>query len=175
MSKLTKGYLQIYTGDGKGKTTAAMGLALRAAGAGLKIYIAQFVKGMKYSEIEALRKFPDQITLRQYGSGCFIHEKPGANDIKMAREGLDEVREIIRSGKHDVVILDEASIALHYNLFSTEELIDVIKSRPHNVEIVVTGRKAPQELMDIADLVTEMKEIKHYYSKGIEARFGIEK
>ena len=170
-----KGYVQIYTGDGKGKTTAALGLALRAAGAGLKVFISQFVKGMEYSEIKALKKFEGDIEIRQFGRRCFIHEKPGEEDIKLAREGLEETRRKLDSGEYDLVMLDEANIAVHFDLFSVEELIEAIKSRPKNVEVVVTGRKAHPKLIEIADLVTEMKEVKHYYTAGVEAREGIER
>ncbi|HDZ23596.1 MAG: cob(I)yrinic acid a,c-diamide adenosyltransferase [Thermoplasmata archaeon] len=170
-----KGYVHVYTGDGKGKTTAALGLALRAAGAGLKTYIGQFVKGMHYSELESLKRFSDLITIRQFGRDCFIYKDPEDEDIRAAREGLEEAGKAVSSGKYDLVILDEATIAIYYNLFTVEELLKVIEGRPEGVEIVITGRKADQRIMDIADLVTEMKEIKHYYQKGVQARDGIEK
>jgi len=169
-----QGYIQVYTGDGKGKTTAALGLALRAAGAGLKVFIAQFAKGMEYSEIKILREKLPEITIRQYGQDCFIVNKPTEKDIELARQGLKEVREIIRSGKFDVVILDEATIAVHFNLFSNDELLDVIRRKPDNLELIITGRKAHPELIKAADLVTEMLEIKHYYQNGVKARKGIE-
>jgi len=170
-----KGYVQVYTGDGKGKTTAAFGLALRAAGAGLNIFIAQFVKGMKYSELDSIKRFSDLITLKQYGRGCFIKKDPTPEDIQAARSGLEAVREIILAGKHQVVILDEANIAIHYNLFTVEDLLELIDSKPEHVELVITGRNAHPDLLERADLVTEMKEIKHYFTKGVEAREGIEK
>lgn len=169
-----KGYIQVYTGDGKGKTTAAIGLAIRALGAGKKVFFAQFVKGMEYAEHKILNTLSPAIYLKQYGLDCFIEKEATAKDIEAARKGLKEVADIIRSGKYDLVILDEANIALFYNLFSVEELLSVIDERADGVEIVVTGRKAPPELLKAADLVTEMKEIKHYYKKGIEARKGIE-
>ena len=170
-----KGYVQVYTGDGKGKTTAAFGLALRAAGAGLSVYIAQFVKGMKYYELDALEKLSDFITIKQYGRDCFIFNDPTDEDIKIAQEGLREVKDIMSSGKYNVIILDEANIATYYNLFSIEDLLELIRSKPEDVEIVITGRKADPEIIQAADLVTEMKEIKHYYQKGVQARDGIEK
>ena len=170
-----KGYVQVYTGDGKGKTTAAFGLALRAAGAGLKVYIAQFVKGMKYSELDAMEKLSDSITIKQYGRDCFIFREPEKEDIQAAREGLQEVKAIMCSGKYQMIILDEANIATYYNLFSVDDLLDFIKVKPEGVELVITGRKADPRIMERADLVTEMKEIKHYYQKGVEARSGIEK
>ncbi len=170
-----KGYIQVYTGDGKGKTTAALGLALRAAGAGLKVYIAQFVKGMKYSELNSLAKLSEFITIKQFGRDCFIFREPDKEDIQAAQEGLKEVREIMCSGKYQMIILDEANIATYYNLFSVEELLDFIQVKPEKVELIITGRKADPRIIEAADLVTEMKEIKHYYQKGVQARDGIEK
>jgi cob(I)alamin adenosyltransferase len=170
-----KGYIQVYTGDGKGKTTAALGLALRAAGAGFKVYIAQFVKGMKYSELNILSRFSDYITLKQYGRDCFIKREPTKKDIQAAQEGLKEVKEIMCSGEYQMIILDEANIATYFNLFSVDDLLDFIREKPKGVELVITGRKADTRVIEAADLVTEMKEIKHYYQKGIEARSGIEK
>jgi cob(I)alamin adenosyltransferase len=168
------GYIHIYTGNGKGKTTAALGLALRSAGADKKVFIAQFVKGMHYAELDALKRFEPEIALKQYGRDCFIRHEPEAEDMAQAKQGLEEVAEKIRSGKYDIVILDEACIALHYKLFSLDEFMNVITSRPEPMEIVITGRYAPPELIEMADLVTEMKEVKHYYQKGVEARKGIE-
>jgi cob(I)alamin adenosyltransferase len=170
-----KGYVQVYTGDGKGKTTAALGLALRAAGAGLNVYFAQFVKGMRYSEHIALDELVDYITVRQYGRNCFIKDKPEAEDVRIAQEGLVEVREIMLSGKYQVIVLDEANIATRYNLFSVQDLLDLIQIKPDDVELVITGRYADQRIIEAADLVTEMKDIKHYYTNGISARDGIEK
>jgi cob(I)alamin adenosyltransferase len=171
-----RGYLQVYTGNGKGKTTAALGLALRAAGAGLRVFIAQFVKGMHYSELDALERFEPLVTVQQYGRSCFIRRDPGQADIDAAREGLREVRALLAGeSPPDVLILDEASIAVHYGLFGVDELLELIDARPEGVEVVVTGRRAPPELIARADLVTEMREIRHYYATGVEAREGIEK
>ena len=169
-----KGYIQIYTGNGKGKTTAALGLALRAAGAGKKVFFAQFVKGQEYSEVRALRQFLPSVEIKQYGLDCFIYNTPTQADIDIARKGLKEVSDVISSGKYDIVVLDEANIAIYYKLFSAEELIGILKQKPDETEIVITGRRAAPELMEIADLVTEMREVKHYYTKGVEARVGIE-
>jgi len=169
-----KGYTQIYTGNGKGKTTAAFGLALRAVGAGKKVFIAQFVKGMKYSEINAVEKCFPEITIKQYGLSCFIVNVPTEKDIEAARKGLKETSRVIASGKYEVVILDEVCIATYYNLFTVNELIEVLKTKPESTEIIITGRYAAKELIEVADLVTEMKEVKHYYTKGVEARKGIE-
>jgi cob(I)alamin adenosyltransferase len=169
-----KGYVQIYTGNGKGKTTAALGLALRAVGADKKVFFAQFVKGQIYSEVKALRQYIPSIKIRQYGLDCFIINKPTQADIEAARKGLKEVSDIIMSGEYDVVILDEANIAIFYGLFSADELIRVLRQKPCETEIVITGRYAVTELIEAADLVTEMQEVKHYYNKGVEARTGIE-
>jgi cob(I)alamin adenosyltransferase len=170
-----KGYVQVYTGDGKGKTTAALGLALRAAGAGLRVFIAQFVKGAEYSEIKALARFSDLITLRQYGRGCFIGHDPGEEDKRMAGSGLEEAESAMVSGNYQVIILDEINIATHFSLLPVERLLETIRKKPAGVELVMTGRKADTRIVEIADLVTEMREIKHYYQKGVEAREGIEK
>lgn len=169
-----KGYIQVYTGNGKGKTTAALGLTLRAVGAGKKVFFAQFAKGQIYSEIKAIQEYLPRVDVKQYGLECFIKNKPTQEDIDMARKGLKEVSEIIFSGNYDLVVLDEANIAIIYQLFSLEELITLLKQKPENMEIVITGRYAVPELVEIADLVTEMKEIKHYYNKGVDARLGIE-
>ena len=170
-----KGYIQVYTGDGKGKTTAALGLALRAAGAGLKVYFAQFIKGAKYSEHNSLLKFADVITVTQFGRDCFIRGTPDKKDIQAAMAGLEEVKRVVLSGDYDVVILDEVNIAIWYKLFQVDDLLDLIGKKPLHVEIVITGRNADPRIIEAADLVTEMKELKHYYKKGVLARDGIEK
>ena len=173
--KLETGKIHVYTGNGKGKTTAAIGLAIRAAGAGLGVFIAQFIKKNGYSELKALREFGSRITLEQYGTGCFILKEPAPPDIAAARQGLEKVREVLCGGDYPLVILDEACVALYFKLFSVEELLDALNSRPENVEVVLTGRYAPEALIHAADLVTEMKEVKHYYTQGLAARTGIEK
>lgn len=168
------GLIQVYTGNGKGKTTAALGLALRMCGAGKRVFIGQFIKGMHYSELDILSKL-ENITLKQYGRGCFISKEPSQADISAAQNGLADISAILKNGEYDMVILDEANIALHFNLFTFEELKKALLNRAGHVEAVITGRYAPPELIEMADLVTEMKEIKHYYTQGIEARIGIEK
>ena len=172
--KLIKGYVHLYTGDGKGKTTAAFGLALRAAGAGMKVFIAQFLKGRVSSEVKALEKHSGEITLRQYGRDCLIKEKPAQEDSLLAGKGLKEAREAMLSGNYDLVILDEAALTTYFNLLSVEDLLNLIKEKPDSVELVITGRKADPQLIEAADLVTEMKEVKHYYQQGLLARTGIE-
>jgi cob(I)alamin adenosyltransferase len=169
-----EGRVHVYTGDGKGKTTAALGLAMRAAGAGFKVFVAQFVKGMDYSELHSFALLHEWITIRQYGRRCFIRDTPGEEDMLLARRGFEESARAVASGDFRVVILDEASIAIHYHLFSVDELLGLIASRPPHVEIVVTGRHAPPELIACADLVTEMREVKHYFREGLLARTGIE-
>lgn len=169
------GYVHIYTGNGKGKTTAALGLALRAAGAGFKVYIAQFAKGMEYSELKALEKLNGNITLKQYGRSCFIDREPEVEDYSLAENGLREIREAVTSGEYKMIILDEANIATWFNLITVEALLELIDSKPNDVEIILTGRYADQRLLERADLVTEMKEVKHYYNQGVMARIGIEK
>ncbi len=168
-----KGCIHLYTGNGKGKTTAAIGLAIRAVGAGKKVFIGQFAKGMHYSELDALKRFPE-IVVRQYGLECFIKQKPTEKDIRAAQEGFKEAVAVIKENKYDVVILDEVCIALYYKLFDIDELIPVLRNKPESMEIVMTGRKASKELYEIADLITEMREIKHYYNEGVQARKGIE-
>ncbi len=170
---IQRGYIQLYTGDGKGKTTAAIGLAIRAAGAGKTIVIAQFVKGMHYAEMDVLKMIPS-IRLKQYGRKCFIKDEPTPEDIRAARRGMKEVDAIVKNNECHVLILDEITIALLYQLVPVEHVVDLLRNKPLSMEIVLTGRSAPQALYDVSDLVTEMKEIKHYYQKGVEARAGIE-
>lgn len=178
---MDQGYIQVYTGDGKGKTTAAFGLAVRALCAGKSVYIGQFVKSMKYHEtrIEELFSMAGEsfgcIRIEQLGRGCFIDQDPEAVDVAMAREGLQRCAEHMRSGDYDVVILDELCIALHFGLLRLDEVLGVLAQRNPHTEVVITGRKAPQGLIDVADLVTEMREIKHYYNEGVLSRDGIER
>ena len=168
------GMVHVYTGNGKGKTTSAIGLAVRAVGAGLNVFIGQFVKGMEYSELNSLADI-DGITVEQYGQNYFITDQPNKKDIESADYGLKQIEDILDSGKYDLVILDEANIATYYDLFNVDDLINVIENRSENVEVVITGRMANNKIIEYADLVTEMKEVKHYYQKGIMARKGIEK
>lgn len=168
-----KGYIHLYTGNGKGKTTAAIGLTIRAVGAGKNVFFAQFVKGMHYSELDVLKRF-SKITIKQYGLDCFIINQPNEKDIIAAQKGLNEVEKAIQSHLYDVIVLDEVCIAIYYQLFSLNDLKNVLKYRSKDIEIVLTGRYAPKELIEMADLVTEMKEIKHYFNKGVQARKGIE-
>jgi cob(I)alamin adenosyltransferase len=170
-----KGYIQVYTGNGKGKTTAALGLAIRAAGAGLKVFIAQFIKMGEYSEIKALKRFDDLITVEQFGSGRFIKGKPSVSDIEAAQKGLEKIKTIFTSGQHNVVIMEEANVAAGLGLLSLKEILEIMAEKPKEVELVITGRGADSKIIEKADLVTEMKEVKHYFQKGVKARIGIEK
>ena len=145
-----RGYVQVYTGNGKGKTTAALGLALRAVGANLKVYIAQFAKSGEYSEINALKQYRESITIQQFGRIGFINGDPDDNDIQAAREGLEKVKEAMCSGKYDVVILDEANIATSYRLLSVDELLAFIEAKPEHIELVITGRDADARIIERA-------------------------
>ncbi len=169
-----RGCVQVYTGNGKGKTTAALGLALRAAGAGLHVFVAQFIKGRPCSEHKALQRFADLITVEQFGRGCFVHGPPSAEDMAAAARGLAMARREMESGKWALVILDEANTAVDCGLFAVNDLLDCIQARPAGVELIITGRNAADQVIAQADLVTEMCEVKHYCSQGIPARRGIE-
>jgi cob(I)alamin adenosyltransferase len=174
--RLKKGYVQVYTGNCKGKTTAAMGLAFRAMGSGMKTYIGQFMKGQEYGELRSAEMVKPYITIEQYGRKDLVHVKnpPLQQDIDMAAQGLSKARKAMLSGDYDIVVFDEILTAHDFNLVSVDTILELVKSRPDSVEVVFTGRYAPQEVIDAADLVTEMVEVKHYYSQGVGARKGIE-
>ena len=173
--RLPRGYVQVYTGDGKGKTTAALGLALRASGRGMRTYIGQFMKGQHYGELEALRDHP-AITIEQYGDVRCIHrEEVTSGHVTQAHRGLERAREVMLSGQYDVVVLDEVNVTIWFGLLDVEEVLAFLDQRPEHVEVILTGRRAPQELIERADLVTEMREVKHYYQQGVMARKGIER
>ncbi len=172
-----KGKFQLYTGNGKGKTTAALGLAARAACAGMKVYIGQFMKGQDYSELCLPDHFPEAITMEQYGTPRLIckGEEPSEDDIRSAAAGLDQIKVMMISGDYDLVIADELNVTVHMGLLSENDVMDFIDQRPDNVELVLTGRYAPESFIEAADLVTEMREIKHYYTtENLLARRGIE-
>jgi cob(I)alamin adenosyltransferase len=169
------GQVQVYTGNGKGKTTAAIGLAVRAAGHGLRAYVGQFLKGQPYGELAALRDHP-LITIEQYGTRhCLRREEIAEEDRAHARDGLERGRAALASGRYDLVVLDEINVAVWFGLVSTDEVVALIDGRPAEVELVLTGRYAPADVMDRADLVTEMREVKHYFRNGVTAREGIER
>src|SRR5512135_1474297 len=171
------GYVQVYTGNGKGKTTAALGLAFRAAGRGLRTYIAQFLKAQPSGETEAARKLGPFITIEQFGRKGFItvQDGPDDEDISRAMTGLAKAREALTSGAYRIVVLDEINTAVHFKILPEPDVLALIDARPAAVELVLTGRYAPASFLDRADLVTEMKAIKHYFDKGVKAREGIEK
>ena len=171
---MIKGLIQVYTGDGKGKTTAALGLALRAAGRNMKVLIVQFMKKWDYGELHSVKLIPD-ITLETFGTKDFVYKgKAKKIDYDEAEKAFSFGVEGIQSGNYDIVIFDELNMALYYELLDLKKVVEKLKGKPDNVEIVITGRKAPEEIIKIADLVTEMREVKHPYQKGIEARIGIE-
>ena len=174
--RLNKGYIQIYTGNGKGKTTAALGQALRAAGNGLKTFIVQFMKDYPYSELESIQSVNHLIRLEQYGNDTFVLQNrlPSEMDIKFATQGLGCARKAMMSGKYDIVIMDEICVAIYFTLVKSKVLIAMLAEKPDAVELILTGRYCPSELIEKADLVTEMQEIKHYYQKGVTTRKGIE-
>ncbi len=170
---LNKGYIQVYTGNGKGKTTAALGIALRAICAGNKVFMGQFMKGQDYSELKAPDFIPT-LKIEQFGDPEFLKGEPTPKDYENAKKGLNTIKEAIVSGNYDMVILDEINTTLFFKLIELEDVLEILALKPENMELVLTGRYAPEEIIEVADLVTEMKEIKHYYTKGVMARRGIE-
>jgi cob(I)alamin adenosyltransferase len=173
---LKKGYIQVYTGNGKGKTTAAIGQAVRAAGAGLKTVIIQFMKEYPYSEIVSLNELSKWITVEQYGKDDFVYKgkMPGEEDLAVALRALKRAEDIMLCNEYNIIILDEIIVAIYFKLFPISDVIDLINKKPDNVELILTGRYCPEEIIEKADLVTEMKEIKHYYTKNVLSRKGIE-
>ena len=169
-----QGYIQVYTGDGKGKTTAALGLALRAAGRGLRVFIAQFLKARPTGELAVLRERFPEITVHRFGRGCFVRGQPTAADVRAARRGYAALRAALRGGQYDLVIADEANVAAKVGVLAPADLLQLAEEKPPHVELVFTGRGAPAALLRRADLVTEMKARKHYYRRGVSARPGIE-
>ena len=171
---MEKGYIHVYTGPGKGKTTAALGLGLRAAGAGLKVHMMQFMKGRRYSELEAIENLAN-FTFSQHGRDEFVSkENPEQVDIDLAQEGFAQAKDIIKNSKYDLVILDELNVVVDYNLVKLDDVIRLIEQKPEKLELVLTGRDAHPEIIKSADLVTEMLEIKHPYQQGVTARKGID-
>ena len=172
-----KGYLQVYTGNGKGKTTAALGLSLRAAGHGLRTVIIQFMKGwIDYGELKGVEMLSPYVEIHQAGRDTFVNrEAPDPEDVRMAREGLELARGAILGKRADIVVLDEINCAVDFGLLPVEEVVDLLRRRPEGMELILTGRGAPPEFLEMADLVTEMREVKHYYGKGVDARVGVER
>ncbi len=171
---MRKGYVQVYTGNGKGKTTAAIGLAVRAAGAGYRVFFAQFVKKRYCSEHRALERFSDLITLRQFGTGFIRSDSAADRAIDAAQQGFMTAASAILSGNYELVILDEINIILRKKMIDLKELLLLLDQKPVKTEIVLTGRHAPAALVRRANLVTEMKMVKHYMDAGVPARRGIE-
>lgn len=171
-----KGYFQIYTGTGKGKTTAALGLAMRAAGAGLRTYIGEFVKFQEYNEVKVIRERFPEIKIELFGNeGLCINGRDLTDlDKKTAREGFDRSMAAMKSGEYDIVILDEICIAVHTGALSEDDAMRFVNERPENVDLVFTGRDATEKMIEAADLVTDMREVKHYYNAGVESRRGID-
>ena len=173
--RLEKGLVQVYTGNGKGKTSAAFGLALRAIGRGFKVYVIQFIKGgFDYGELHIVDKLPN-MKLAAFGRGKFITDvSPSGEDAKLAKEALKLATKVVNEGEFDIVILDEINVALNMKLIKVVDILKLIKTKPKHVELILTGRNAPPRLVKVADLVTEMKEVKHPYMKGVPPRKGIE-
>jgi len=175
MPRLERGFVQVYTGNGKGKSSAAFGLALRAIGRGLKVYIIQFIKGgFDYGELYIVDKLTN-LTLKTFGRGKFVTEKPPEKvDVELAEKALALAEDVVKSGEYDVVILDEINVALNLKLIKIEKVVELVRNKPKHVELVLTGRYAPNQIIEAADLVTEMKDVKHPFNKGYPARKGIE-
>lgn len=169
-----RGYVHVYTGNGKGKTTAALGLALRAVGAGYSVFIGQFIKSERYSEVEVLERLIPEVDCRQFGRGCWLRGEPSQQDVDLVQQAMKTVREIFLLERYRVVVLDELVTALYFKLVDLSQVLDLLAAKPANVELVLTGRYAPEALIAAADLVTEMRELKHYYEQGVLARKGIE-
>jgi cob(I)alamin adenosyltransferase len=174
-----KGFIEVYTGDGKGKTTAALGLALRAAGRGLRTYIGQFLKGRTTGEALAAAKLAPLLVIEAFGRKGFVLVTDGGppedEDVALAEQGLAKCREAMLSGRYDIVVLDEVCVAVALKLLPEAKILAVLDAKPAGVEIVLTGRRATPALLERADLVTEMAERKHYFAKGVRARDGIER
>jgi len=169
-----KGYVHVYTGNGKGKTTSAIGLGIRAVGAGLKVHMLQFMKGRKYSELGTLDNLKN-FTYSQHGRDEFVNKKnPEKIDIDMAKKGFEHAKKLIQSNKYDMIILDEINVAVDYNLVDVNDVLKLIKEKPEKLELILTGRYAHPDIVKHADYVTEMLEIKHPYQKGLEARKGVD-
>jgi cob(I)alamin adenosyltransferase len=174
MSALAQGYVQVYTGDGKGKTTAALGLVLRALGQGLRPVVVQFMKAdPTWGEIVMLRRL--EVEVVQAGLDHWVHRgEATAEDLAAAAAGFAEARRLVMSGDYDVVVLDELVTALYFELVPLGDVLTLVRDKPAAVELVITGRRAPEELVAAADLVTEMKPLRHYFDDGAQGRKGIE-
>lgn len=174
--RLERGLVQVYTGNGKGKTTAALGLGLRAAGHGLKVHMIQFMKGGgPYGEHAAAERLAPWLKVSRTGrSGWVKKGAPAPEDINEAQRALAMARQALM-GDYDLVILDEVNGAVDFGLIAVADLLSLIAAKPPNVELVLTGRNAHEKIMEAADLVSEMREVKHYFHKGVDFRVGIER
>ncbi|MBN1431424.1 MAG: cob(I)yrinic acid a,c-diamide adenosyltransferase [Methanomicrobiaceae archaeon] len=170
---MKEGYLQVYTGNGKGKTTAAFGTAMRSVLHGGKVYFAQFIKAADTAELLVPEYF-SSFTIEQFGNGYFIGSTPSEDDRATAKAGLAVCAEAMSSGEYDLVVMDEVNVAIYYGLLDPAEVIAAIESKSPGTEVICTGRNAPEELIEAADLVTEMRKVKHYFDCGVRAREGIE-
>ncbi|KAF0094386.1 MAG: cob(I)alamin adenosyltransferase [Puniceicoccaceae bacterium 5H] len=171
---MERGYVQVYTGNGKGKTTACLGLTLRACGRGMRVYIGQFMKGQDYGELNSVRFLPD-VTLEQYGDpGWVFQGKQTDQQREQAAAGFAKARAALTSGHYDLVIVDELNMAVWFELLTVEQQLELIDLKPEGTELVMSGRNAHERVIERADLVTEMREIKHYYTQKVPARVGIE-
>jgi cob(I)alamin adenosyltransferase len=177
VADVRKGLIMVNTGTGKGKTTAAMGTALRAVGSGLKVLMLQFLKGSwHYGELDAVKAFGDRFVIKQMGRG-FVKvggAETDPEDIRLVEECWKEAEEAILSGEWDLVVLDEINYAIAYKMLAAEKVVEVLRKKPEMVHVILTGRSAPPIILELADTVTEMREVKHAYQKGIQAQRGIE-
>lgn len=171
---MARGYVHVYTGEGKGKTTAALGLVVRCVGSGRRAAVVQFLKGQVCAELGGLGMLGGRVNVSRCGSSAFVTGAPSQRDIAHAREGLERARSILADSTYGVVVLDEICVALSLGLLDVGEVLGALRERADGVEVVLTGRGAPQEIVNEADLVTEMRKVKHYYDAGVRARAGIE-
>ena len=175
LAKYSRGLIMVITGDGKGKTTAALGQALRALGHGKKVLVIQFMKGRKYGEVLCAEQCLPNLTVRLCGLDSFVMRgNPAPVDVELAKQGLDLARNAILSEEYNMVILDEINVAMDFGLVPVDAVVSMLKHKPASVDVILTGRYAPKAIVDLADTVSEVKEIKHHYSQGIKERAGIE-
>jgi len=173
--KSKQGIVLVITGNGKGKTTSAFGQALRAMGQGFRVCIIQFMKGREYGEVLAVKKYLPELAFFQYGLDSFVmRDNPAPVDVELAREGFEKAKEVVNSGDFDMVILDEINVVVDFNLIPEEEVIELVENKPPELDLVLTGRYASEKLKELADTVSEVREIKHHYNAGIKGRAGIE-
>jgi len=168
------GIVMLFTGNGKGKTTAAVGAAVRAAGHGMRVFMIQFMKGRFYGELSAAEHLPN-LTIEQYGRDEFVDPRnPDPIDVELAGKGWERAEQLVRSGESRLIVLDEINVAVSFGLVPLERVVDLVRTRPAGIDMILTGRYAPAELIELADTVTEMKEVKHHFNSGIAMRKGIE-